>query len=165
MKYTEYMPRRATIHSAGYDFLLPEDVEIKPKVWTTIDLGVKIEDKDIVLGGQPEKAIEDWVMFLMPRSSLARDYGFRLKNTVGVIDADFRGSIQIDVTVDKPLSLNKGEKICQGIITPFYRFEGEIQPVTVRGEGGFGSTDVKPEPEVAESPVPEIIEDKPDSEE
>ena len=158
MKFSNFKPKRSTLGSAGYDFFVPEDIEIKAKTWTTVDLGVSLEDADIVVAGQPVQQVEKWVMLLFPRSSLARGYKFRLANTVGVVDSDYRDNIQIDVWVDKTLSLSAGSKICQGVILPFGTFENE-EPPTEKRAGGFGSTDAAEAPPES-APVPTEAEEK-----
>jgi dUTP pyrophosphatase len=90
---------------------------------------------------------EDYVLFLLPRSSLGFKYRLQLDNTVGVIDSDYyysdnEGHIFIKLTndskLDKDMIVKKGEGICQGI---FLKFGLTIDDDTneIRN-GGFGST-------------------------
>lgn len=131
------MPRRGTKGSAGYDFYSPDVYNLIPGTWTTIDTGVRLTDED-VLDGNDEK-IRQWFMMVVPRSGLSNRYGFRIRNTVGIIDMDYRETIKVKVTVDMPYILEKGERFLQGILIPFGRFAGEIVP-TAQRIGGFGST-------------------------
>ena len=124
---------RATKDSAGYDFRAPEDYELKPGEWVTIDTGIRFDDSTRTT------ILSRWVMFILPRSGLARDYGFKLATTVSVIDMDYRDNITITISVDKPYKLMKGERFAQGIIVPFGTFVGEVEPDTIR-QGGHGST-------------------------
>lgn len=143
------MPRRGTTLSCGYDFFSPDTYELRPNEWTMIDTGVS-------LLGYPENAYispmnskerfephpmwyDRWFMLLAPRSGLSTKYGFRLRNTVGIIDMDYRDTIKAMVTVDEPYTLQKDEKFMQGIIIPFATFTGEIIPTEER-KGGHGST-------------------------
>jgi dUTP pyrophosphatase len=87
------------------------------------------------------------VGLLLPRSSTGIK-GLRLKNTVGVIDSDYRGEIKIvcdrfDAEEDL---ISIGNKIAQLIIIPVCPFpveqvgNYEDLSVTSRDTGGFGST-------------------------
>lgn len=131
------IPKRATKGSAGYDFYSPEDISLIPGVWTNIDTGVRLDD-DLAIDGNDER-IRQWFMMVVPRSGLSNRYGFRIRNTVGIIDMDYRETIKVKVTVDMPYTLEKGERFLQGILIPFGRFAGEIVP-TAHRIGGFGST-------------------------
>lgn len=83
-----------------------------------------------------------WVGLLVPRSSLGLK-GFRLKNTLGVIDSDYRGEIKLAYEGYKP---ELGERVAQLILVPHWAGTmermGSIEDLneTERGEGGFGST-------------------------
>ena len=92
------------------------------------------------------------VGLLFPRSSITKaPAGVSLKNSVGVIDSNYRGEIL--VRFDLPYSdrvkgtlPDVGKKVAQLIILPYPKvyFE-EVQELsdTNRGDGGFGSTDKK----------------------
>lgn len=67
---------------------------------------------------------------------------------LGTIDADYRGSIGIIVhnISDNVLTIHEGDRIAQLVISKIS--QAEFTPVdslneTERGEGGFGSTNVK----------------------
>lgn len=139
MKYpSRCRPVRATPLSAGYDFVSPDRYDLVPGEWTTIDTKVAFEDTDIVRGSDLEP-VSRWVMLLFPRSGLSR-VGFRLRNTVGVIDMDYRDTIKAVVTVDRPYTIAPGQRILQGVIVPFCVFDRETGPVSEKRTGGFGST-------------------------
>ena len=129
-KNPNLMPKRATEHSAGYDFRMPYEVTIGAGQTVVIDSGVSLEEGDLGI---------DEVMLLMPRSSLGIKYGLRLKNTIGVIDADYRDTIKIALTTDETVTLMYGEKIMQGVIVKFGLIPNEVKPDTKRS-GGLGST-------------------------
>lgn len=143
------MPRRATVGSAGYDFFAPDTYKLKPREWTMIDTGIRLVDSDNVQMstitrineyiGKGKHYIGDWFMMIVPRSGLSNRVGFRIRNTVGIIDMDYRDTIKVMVTVDEPYTLAKGEKFMQGIILPFGVFNNEIEPTEAR-MGGHGST-------------------------
>ena len=85
-----------------------------------------------------------WVGLVVPRSSLGLK-GFALKNTLGVIDSDYRGEIKLAYKGYTPAV---GERVAQMVLVPHYT--GSITRMnsiddldaTERGEGGFGSTGV-----------------------
>ena len=124
-------PSRGTEHSAGIDLRLSSIKEYKEGVYT-LGLGVAVE---IPVG---------YVGLLAVRSSTGAK-GLQLTNSVGIIDADYRGELMVKCTfihrgVDFPAV---GDRIAQLIVTPY--LSGGIEIVeelnkTVRGEGGYGST-------------------------
>lgn len=128
----EFVPKRATIGSAGYDFFSPDEYELKPGEWTTIDTKVRFD-------GEGDLPYLKWFMAIVPRSGLSFNYGLRIINTVAIIDMDYRDTIKLKITVEEPYRLAKGERFAQGILIPFGTFYGEIKPETTRN-GGFGST-------------------------
>lgn len=133
MRYKTLEPRRATVGSAGYDFYTPESVTLYPGVWTKIDTQVAFTDDDVCTN------FGHWFMAIFPRSGLSNKIGLRIKNTVPIIDMDYRDTIKLTVTADELYTLKAGERFAQGIILPFGVFHSEIKPKTVRN-GGFGST-------------------------
>ena len=132
----EYMPRRQTYHSAGYDFYCPVDMICRRGLFRrktyTIDTGIRLEPKDLK---------NDSVMLLFPRSSIGFRYGFRFNNTTGVIDSDYRDTIKCSFTVDRKMILKKGDRFMQGVIVSYERMPREIPPEKERN-GGVGSTDL-----------------------
>ena len=126
------LPRRATVGSAGYDFICPAEVTLAPGEALTIPTGVRCEM-------QP-----GWVLMLFPRSGLGFKHQVHLANTVGVIDADYfhaanEGHIMVRiVNGPRPLTIARGERFCQGVFLPHGLAE-EDEVLTDR-EGGFGST-------------------------
>lgn len=69
------LPERSTRHSAGYDFFLPYDFEF--------------DGKDVIYTGIKAQLDDDCFLMLVPRSSGGIKHGLYLKNTVGIIDADY----------------------------------------------------------------------------
>lgn len=85
----------------------------------------------------------DCVLKIYPRSSVGLK-GLVLANGTGIVDADYRGELFAAVAnrTDVPIEVMHGERIVQGILTPFVQgilVEGTVD-VTERGEGGLGST-------------------------
>lgn len=82
---------------------------------------------------------------LRPRSGLALKKGLTLLNAPGTIDADYRGEIGAIIYNSNQYlaTVDKGERICQGVIHTVERPEFQIVEElseTDRGAGGFGST-------------------------
>lgn len=132
------IPRRSTSKSAGYDFVIPYNMEIAPHMSQVIKTGIKCNMDD------------DTVLMIFPRSSMGIKHGIYLMNTVGIIDADYynnesnEGHIYIGLknTSDEPLQLSAGDRIAQGIFIKYGTILTEslgYVPVGNR-KGGFGST-------------------------
>ncbi len=82
-----------------------------------------------------------------PRSGLAVRSGITCLNSPGTIDADYRGELCVVLANlgSEPVVIRRGDRIAQIVVAPVSRarFESVDElPATVRGEGGFGSTDV-----------------------
>lgn len=128
------LPSRATEGSAGYDFVLPYVFTFYPDQRYVLPTGIRC------------RLPKDKVLIIMPRSSMGFKYGMRLNNTIGVIDSDYynadnEGHILLAITVDKPVTVKAGERICQGIILSYYTAFNDEPRSTIR-TGGIGSTGV-----------------------
>ena len=128
------LPKRATIGSAGYDFVSPVEVTVEPGETALIPTGIRAEMDP------------GWVLLLFPRSSLGFKYSLRLANTVGVIDSDYafaknEGHIMVKLRnpLSVPVTIGRGDRFCQGIFLPYGTAEED--EVTAGRVGGFGSTD------------------------
>jgi len=82
---------------------------------------------------------------IRPRSGLALRNGIVLPNSPGTIDEDYRGEIQVIVlnTGGEPFVVERGTRIAQAVLAPVVRAAWEEVAdldVTMRNEGGFGST-------------------------
>lgn len=141
----EFIPRRKTMHSAGYDIFATSDVDLKPGEWTYIDTGIALRGYPrFGMVSTTNKAIPEYLahyatLMIYPRSSMAFKYGLRLINGVGIIDADYRDTIKVKVTVDVPVTLHRGDRYLQAIIQPLFMYCDEIPPESSR-IGGIGST-------------------------
>nr|DAQ63594.1 MAG TPA: dUTPase [Caudoviricetes sp.] len=124
------LPIRATKHSAGYDFYAAVPVEIKPGEKRVIPTNIAVEME------------HDEVLLLFPRSSYGIKFGLEFTNSVGVIDADYRGEILVCYrnTGDKPFFIKRGDRIAQGVFVKFLKTDDD----NASGErnGGVGSTGV-----------------------
>lgn len=88
---------------------------------------------------------EGWVAKIAPRSSIGAKTGLRLSNSIGIIDADYRGEIGVlyDNISDSDYEIKAGDRIAQVWVERVERFKPiivDILPATDRGNGGFGST-------------------------
>lgn len=122
----------------------------------------------------------DYDVLAFPRSSVSK-YNLVLANCIGLIDADYRGEVLlrfkyqwqpedykirtdnlIEGNINYSKLYNKGDKVCQLKVTKVENVEfvlvDELDS-TNRGEGGFGSTDVKKKDDVvSELPKSNTIE-------
>lgn len=160
------MPVRKTAHSAGYDFVVAEDITIEP--WTemfnlmnmnTNTAGAPLTLEDVALVTKTFKAKPSLVstgmkceldegtyLELSVRSSSPLKYWLLLANGVGIIDKDYynnpdnEGEIffQIYNLSPFPITLKKGDAIGQGIIHKYGLTEDDV--ATGERIGGFGST-------------------------
>ena len=125
----DYAPEVATDGSAG------------------LDLFVNSINGDNIGTGVHVEIPHGHVGLLMPRSSWGVK-GFKLANTVGVIDSDYRGEIKMirDPHPTKGfLKIQQGDRIAQLVVVPCMIAATECATLddlsgTDRGEGGFGST-------------------------
>ena len=131
------LPHRATDGSAGIDLraCIDEPITIKAGESQLIGTGLAIYIQD-----------PDYVGFIMPRSGLGHKHGIVLGNLTGVIDADYQGELMVSIwnRSQTDYVLQPSEKMAQYLVVPIARptFEivGEFSDISVRGEGGFGST-------------------------
>ncbi|WP_346843758.1 dUTP diphosphatase [uncultured Rothia sp.] len=127
-------PTRATDGSAGYDlYTMREETVFANDMPTSVDTGVAMQIP------------QGYVGLVFPRSGLAIREGVVLRNTVGVIDSDYRGNIILNLVTDDGfvVELEKGQRVAQLVLVPISTPELEVVDElggTVRGAGGFGST-------------------------
>ena len=124
--------------AAGADLcaLEGEDITILPGETVFIHTGLAMEIP------------EGYAALIFARSGLASKRGLAPANKVGVIDCDYRGEIMVALHnhSGQTRTVEKGERIAQLVITPYYTAEFcEVDELsdTVRGAGGFGSTGTK----------------------
>ena len=159
------LPVRKTSQSAGYDFVVAEDIVIPPYA----DLFERIKSQPnpytksleeaaavikeakakitLVSTGMKCKLDPNTYLELSVRSSCPLKHWLVLGNSVGIIDADYynnpdnEGEIffQIINFAPFPIKLHRGDAIGQGIIKPYLITEDDN--ATGERTGGFGSTD------------------------
>lgn len=161
------LPVRKTVESAGYDFVVAEDVVIPPynelmdritKLYGSPMLAAALDEAaaaiklanakiTLVSTGMKCKLDPGTYLELSVRSSCPLKHWLILGNSVGIIDADYynnpdnEGEIffQIINLSPFPIKLKRGDTIGQGIIKPYLTTEDDI--ATGTRIGGFGSTD------------------------
>lgn len=142
------LPQRSTSGSAGYDICSPVGFTLSPYADGTNEYSSKeYRPSPIVIPtGIRVHIPEDYALIIVPRSGLGFKYGFRLSNSVGVIDSDYyhssnEGHIQVSASITIPnthLTVNPKDRICQGIFLP-YGITRDDNCSSTR-DGGFGST-------------------------
>jgi dUTP pyrophosphatase len=133
---TAVTPTQATPHSAGYDLCAANEQPI------VIPVG---EIRKIPIGIAVSPARTDIALLIFPRSGLSSKHGITLANAVGVVDADYRGEIQVPLINHgtAPFSVTTGMRIAQLVVTPVLPQEWiptDTLDQTQRGTGGFGSS-------------------------
>ena len=134
-------PEYATEGSAAVDLRAALDegevVTIAPGARALIPTGLSIS---------PETS--DVVAVIAGRSGLGVKKGVTLANSIGVIDSDYRGEIQVCLINrgEEPFEVRRGDRIAQMMFLPV--LHASFLPVdeldeTARGAGGFGHTGVK----------------------
>lgn len=128
------LPTHALLGDAGIDLTALVFVkEVAPNTYM-YDTGICVEPP------------EGYYVEIVPRSSIVKS-GFMLSNSVGVIDRAYIGSLKIVLTDTSGSEyapvLNVPFTLCQLILRPYILIEPiEVEQLneTVRGDGGFGST-------------------------
>jgi dUTP pyrophosphatase len=122
---------------SGIDLIVPNTLEVNSFQVGTVDhlISCQMEDKF----GSPCS------YYLYPRSSISKT-DLMLANSVGIIDAGYRGFIMAKVRNMNPVNISKinaGDKlfqICAPDLKPIkIEIVNELSK-TSRGDGGFGST-------------------------
>jgi dUTP pyrophosphatase len=126
------LPSKGTTHAIGYDLSSCVELTIPARGKAIVTTGISIELPEGCYGR------------IAPRSGLAAKHG--LDVGAGVIDADYRGVIQVILFnhSDEKYTIRVGDRIAQLILEQAL-CHVQVQQVdalseTVRAEGGFGST-------------------------
>ena len=141
----EYLKSLYTNHQhynpgdSGLDLFCPEDIIIGPGETMKIDLQIQCE-------ALHDNSVENNNVsyYLYPRSSIIKT-PLRLANSVGIIDAGYRGNIIacVDNIKNYEFKIEKGSRlfqICGPTLEPIeIRVINELSN-SQRGSGGFGST-------------------------
>jgi len=130
------LPERKTKASSGYDLSLIEITIIPAKSSVLAKTGLKAY------------MLDDEVLELYIRSSIAIKRNVWCANNVGVIDADYYNNPDNDGHImiplynanDVPVTLEQGERVAQGIFKKYLTVDGEDNATFAARVGGFGST-------------------------
>ena len=127
------LPTRGSVDSAGLDLYAAEDAEIPSGSSVAVQTGISAAIPQGCVGK------------LYIRSGHARKHDLELSNSVGILDADYRGEIIALVRNKgrKPYTIKKGERFAQLLIEEYVHTDVvEVTELddTVRSTGGFGST-------------------------
>ena len=130
------LPSYKTKGSSGMDLMafIDNPITIPPNTSALISTGLSIAIP------------EDCEIQIRPRSGLAVKSNISVLNTPGTIDSDYRGELKIILFNHgkKDFTVKYNDRIAQMILMPILKVnfeEVEKLPDTVRGTGGFGSTD------------------------
>ena len=128
------LPRYAKGGDAGADIVSRIDITLAPGERALVPTGIAIALPD------------GYVALVHPRSGLAIKHGVTMVNVFGIVDAGYRGELQVIlINHDKSesVSFKRGDRIAQLVIQKVERAEFvEVRelPGSGRGSGGFGST-------------------------
>ena len=119
---------------AGLALLSARDVTLEPGQRQLVPTGLAIALPD------------GWAGFVQPRSGLATRQGLSIVNTPGLVDAQYRGELKVNLINLDPsetIHIHRGDRIAQLVVqrVPMVTLE-EVEELdtTERGEHGFGSS-------------------------
>ncbi|HEX4203120.1 MAG TPA: dUTP diphosphatase [Ktedonobacteraceae bacterium] len=129
------LPTYATAGSVGFDLACREQTVIGPRELGRIPGNLIVETP------------AGYMLMLTMRSSTARRMGLLMPNGVGIIDQDYCGEgdelmIAVYNFRDTETTVQRGERIAQGIFVPITRVAWSEVETVGEGRGGFGSTGV-----------------------
>ena len=121
--------------ASGIDLMafIKEPIKLSPNNSCLIPTGLAVAFSD------------EYEIQIRPRSGLAAKNNITVLNTPGTIDSDYRGEIKIILFNhgNKGFIINNKDRVAQMILAPVVKIKFEETndlPITLRGEGGFGST-------------------------
>ena len=121
---------------SGIDLICPVQVIVSKNIVGTLDFKIQCEMRD-----KDDNLVS---YYLYPRSSISKT-SFMMANSVGIIDAGYRGNIMAKIRnfSSSEQNISKGDKlfqICAPDLKPIIvKVVNELSE-TSRGSGGFGST-------------------------
>lgn len=135
------LPERSTKNSAGYDFFAPNDVIIPSYDYHN---GPSVT---IVWTGVKAYMPNNEFLAIYNRSSNPSKKHLVIPNGVGIIDSDYYSNESNDGEIGfsfynlgmNDIIIHKGDKIGQGIFTPYLIADNDVSSGNSR-VGGFGST-------------------------
>lgn len=129
------LPVYETQGSVGFDLYARENITIESKSIVLIPSNVIIEIP------------KGYMLIVASRSSTPAKRGLSAPHGIGIIDQDYHGphdeiKIQVYNFTDAPVSIERGQKIAQGVFVPIAKIRWEeVEVIKEESRGGFGSTD------------------------
>jgi len=135
-RMSDHLPKYATPGAAGLDLraCIDDSMVLNPGETQLIPTGLAIHIAD-----------PGYAAMILPRSGLGHKHGIVLGNLVGLIDSDYQGPLMVSCwnRGHTAFTLTPMERLAQLIIVPVVQAEFQVVDdfaISVRGEGGFGST-------------------------
>lgn len=128
------LPQYHSAGAVGFDLITRETTVISPG------------EIALVPGNVIVKVPEGYALLIIPRSSLPRKKSLVCPHSIGVIDCDYHGEkdeilVQVQNVSDGPVTVERGERIAQGIFVKAEKAEWmEVDSHGRESRGGFGST-------------------------
>ncbi len=128
------LPAYQTDGAVGFDLVTRETTVIEPGKIGLVPSNVIV------------KVPSGYMLMIAPRSSLPRKKGLICPHSIGIIDQDYHGEkdellVQVQNITDQPVTVERGERIAQGIFVRIERAEWqEVDSHGAETRGGFGST-------------------------
>lgn len=128
------LPVYETKGSVGFDLLARQTITIEPQKIELVPANLIVE------------VPKGYMLALVSRSSTPKKKGLLKPHSIGIIDQDYCGEqdelkIQVYNFSDQPTTVEKGEKIAQGVFIRVDKFEwNEVEQMNSVNRGGFGST-------------------------
>ena len=129
------LPVYETGGSVGFDILARETVVIESGLIELVPGNIVVE------------VPKGYMLAVASRSSTPRKKGVSPPHGFGIIDHDYCGpedeiKIQVYNFSGEPVTIERGEKIAQGVFVRVDKFEWEeVDTIKDESRGGFGSTD------------------------
>ena len=128
------VPERAYSGDAGFDLAACERVELAPGDRAVVGTGIAVAIPDGYAG------------FVLPRSGLAARHGISIVNAPGLVDAGYRGEVQVallNTDASEAFTVEPGMRIAQLVVVELPHVdlvEVDELPPSERGDGGLGSS-------------------------
>jgi dUTP pyrophosphatase len=128
------VPTRAYGGDAGLDLYALDDGVLRPGERAGVRTGIAVEIPEGQAG------------LVLPRSGLARRHGISVVNAPGLIDAGYRGEVEVlllNTDRSSAFSIAAGDRIAQLVIVSVQTpqvVEVDELALSERGSGGFGSS-------------------------
>jgi dUTP pyrophosphatase len=128
------LPTRAYVGDAGLDLYALDDGVLGAGERASVRTGIAVEIPEGQAG------------LVLPRSGLARRHGISVVNAPGLIDAGYRGEVEVlllNTDRSSPFSIAAGDRIAQLVIVTVQTpqvLEVDELALSQRGSGGFGSS-------------------------